>query len=217
MADKELKVLVGIPCMETVHANFAQSLVGLAVPNGTLYDFAIGSLIYDARNHIVYDAINQEADLILWLDSDMVFSQDLFVKLVNAMNLTKADIVTGLYFTRKTPITPVIYSRLETEREGDMIRICKDTYMDYPKDQLFPIHACGFGACLTTVDICKKVIAQHPSPFAPLPGMGEDMSFCYNAREAGGRIYCDSRIKLGHIGNWMFSEAEYQMEEKANG
>ena len=203
---RPMKLMVGLPCMDMVHTHFMQSVIGLTLPQDVLYDFAIGTIIFDARNHILYDAINRGADRILWLDSDMAFTSDLFVKLNNAMELTGADVVSGLYVTRKNPIEPVIYSRLDAEQKDGMMYIHRDVYKDYPENQVFEIAACGFGACLTKVDICKKVIETYGSPFSPLPGMGEDLSFCWHVREAGGLIVCDSSIKAYHIGNYQHRE-----------
>ena len=39
--------------------------------------------------------------------------------------------------------------------------------------------------------------------------MSEDLSFCYRARNIGTKIYCDSRIKFGHIGNYEYTEEDY--------
>ena len=41
-------------------------------------------------------------------------------------------------------------------------------------------------------------------------GGPEDLSFCMRARDVGSEIYCDSRIKVGHIGQYTFSEEGYK-------
>jgi hypothetical protein len=39
--------------------------------------------------------------------------------------------------------------------------------------------------------------------------IGEDVSFCFKARECGFEIYADSTIKVGHVGNYGFSIEDY--------
>ena len=34
--------------------------------------------------------------------------------------------------------------------------------------------------------------------FAPINGVGEDLSFCWRARQCGYKIWCDPSIALGH-------------------
>jgi hypothetical protein len=44
-------------------------------------------------------------------------------------------------------------------------------------------------------------------------GMGEDTTFCFRVKQDGGKIWCDSRIKAGHIGNYVFEEKDYRRGE----
>ena len=50
--------------------------------------------------------------------------------------------------------------------------------------------------------------------FAPIPGYGEDVSFCLRARKAGFRLWCDSRIKIGHIASTTVTEETFQAYRK---
>lgn len=211
-------VLVGMPAFDMMHTVTCRSLVGLAVQPGTNYSFAIGSLVADARNRIVDDAFRTGVERILFIDSDMVFDPDMAYRLQACMTATGADVVCGIMTTRKHPIEPVIYKALSWEEdENGYLKINKETYRDYPIDSVFEIAACGFGACLVTTEICKKIMGIYGAPFTPLPGLGEDLTFCIKAREAGGKIFCDSRIKVGHIGQSLFDEESYwdyrRMEE----
>lgn len=47
---------------------------------------------------------------------------------------------------------------------------------------------------------------KHPSGQGE---MGEDMSFCFKARECGFEIYGDSTINVGHIGSYAYSLQDY--------
>jgi GT2 family glycosyltransferase len=167
--------------------------------------------VYDARNTLVKQALQENFDRILWLDSDMDFQPDLLVRLGQTMDETGADIVSGLYFTRRAPVKPVIYNELGYyhDPEANEVTPHAGSYENYPIDSVFPIEGCGFGAVLMTVDIARKVVDKFGVPFAPIVGFGEDLSFCLRAEEVGGKIVCDSRVKLGHVGLGTISEATY--------
>ena len=75
-----MKVFVAIPSLDTVPALFCQSLALLQRAGDTIVGFQVGSLVYNARNELARQAIKSEADWVLWLDSDMVFSSDLLQK-----------------------------------------------------------------------------------------------------------------------------------------
>jgi hypothetical protein len=211
-------LMVAVPAMDMVYTTFCQSLVGLAVPQGTWFHFTRGSLIYDARNLISVAAVEGGVDKVLWVDSDMEFPQDAFVKLSDTMDETGADVVTAIAFTRKDPILPVIYNELKQEQQGDKIHTTRQFYYDYPKDSAFEIAGCGFGFALTRVSMLKKVIEAMGAPFTPRPALGEDLSFCLRVRELGGKIYCDSRVKVAHIGLVHISEGKILLDgEKDDG
>ena len=53
--------------------------------------------------------------------------------------------------------------------------------------------------------------------FTPLNGVGEDLSFCWRARQCGYNIVVDPEVELGHIGhitvNRKFYESTKQIKE----
>ena len=66
-----MRILIAIPSMDQVPAQFAASLAMLRKTEETAVAFEISSLIYTARNTLALKAIEHKADYILWLDSDM--------------------------------------------------------------------------------------------------------------------------------------------------
>lgn len=209
-----MKILIAIPCMDTVPVAFAESLLNLDKPEGTKVCFKSGSLIYDARNLLSLTAIDNQFDYVLWLDSDMTFPHDTLTRLLEDVNRSHAEMVSGLYVKRTMPTKPVIYYRIEPPKQNEQgipeIQICE--WMNYPKDETFAIAGCGFGCVLTSVKLLKDVWDRYGPAFAPYPWAGEDISFCYRVeqmyRERGEHqyIFCDSRIKCGHIGSFLYTE-----------
>ena len=196
------KILIAVPCMDMVHASFAQSLASLNKVGQCMVNFSVGSLIYDSRNKLAAKAMKEEADYILWLDSDMVFSPDLLEKLIE----DDKDMVSGIYFRRTSPWNPVIFKDSELKDS----RLEWTDYVEYPKETLFKVAGVGFGCVLMKTDILFDMVGRFGDWFSPLYNSGEDLSFCYRAKELGYEIWCDSRIKCGHMSHQMITEDFYK-------
>ena len=210
------KTLIAVPCFDMVHEGFMSSMLKLKKPGETIYASQKNTLIYNARNTIATNAINDGFDRVLWFDSDLTFQDDTMERLVEDMEAGGYDIVSGLYFLRKPNTKPIVFDNLvwEMDTETKMVEAGATYYEDYPKDALFECAGVGFGCVMTTTDILKRVSDKYGLPFTPLLGLGEDLSFCWRATNVGAKIMCDSRIKCGHIGQVEFNE-EWYMREKA--
>lgn len=208
------KTLIAVPCFDMVHTEFMQSLIALEKPENTSFTVVKNTLISVARNTIARNAIDAGFDRIMWFDSDMNIPRDAMMKLTEDMdNNPDIDMVTGLYFTRKTPIKPVIYSTLYWEQTENGVDAGAGNYFDYP-DALIPIAGCGFGCCLTSVDLIKRVWEREGIPFAELVGFGEDLSFCERVNRIGGSIWADTFVKCGHVGVQEYNERMYRAQGK---
>ena len=67
-------------------------------------------------------------------------------------------------------------------------------------DDLFEIGGCGFGGVLMKTDVLMDVMGKFKRIFDPLDGLGEDLSFCWRARQCGYKLYCDASLEMGHVG-----------------
>ena len=198
-----MKTLIAVPCMDQVPAQFAQSLTLLQKVDECAIAFQMGSLIYNSRNNLATMAIQKEVDYVLWLDSDMIFPPDVLKKMLEDRD--KGDIITGIYYRRVSPFKPVLFSKLSIDDKG-----CYwEGYDDYPTDRLFDIEGCGFGCVLTPTNVFLNVISQFDNMFAPIGGVGEDLSFCWRARECGYKIIADPRIQCGHVGHFTIDKQFY--------
>lgn len=205
-----MKTLIAIPCMDMVHTTFMKSVLGLNRTGDCRFSITCSSLVYDARNTLAKQAVTEGFDRVLWLDSDMDFSPDLLSVLSADMDEGR-ELVSGLYFKRKAPIKPVVYKEVgyfHNEQEDTVTPIAV-SYEDYPKDTIFPIAGCGFGGVLVSVDLINRVGEKFGLPFSPILGFGEDLSFCKRVSELGVEMYCDSRVKMGHVGLGTITEETY--------
>lgn len=203
-----MKTLICIPCMDMVHTEFMKSLLGMRRVGDTKYTISCSSLIYDARNNMARRAVKEGFDRVLWLDSDMSFEPDLMERLSARLDEGK-DFVSGIYFTRKAPVRPVLYKECGYyEKDGEVSPVAI-WYDDYPRDSLFKVEATGFGGVMMTTDLIKRVADRFGLPFAPMLGFGEDLSFCGRVSQVGGEMWVDSTIKMGHVGLGTITEDVY--------
>lgn len=204
-----MKTLVAIPCMDMVHTAFCRSLVGLRpVGDAVEYRFSQNSLVYDSRNQIAEYAITNRFDRVLWLDSDMTFEPDLMARLANDLDAGR-EMVSCLYTTRKTNITPCIYKKITPSGRHGLPEA--HSFTDYPKDTIFEVAGCGFGAVMMETELIHDVMRQYGYMFSPIIGMGEDLSFCFRVSSLGKKMFCDSRIKCGHIGQIEYNETHLKV------
>lgn len=204
-----MKVMIAMPCMSMVHTQFVASLLQLRVDCDIEFAFTESSLIYDARNQLARKAVEENFDRVLWLDSDMTFSGDIMKKLSKDID-TGIQMVSALYFTRRAPIKPVIYSECGSFEENGEVIPKAENYLDYPDGSVFEIAACGFGGVMMTTDLIKRVADEFGLPFSPILGFGEDLSFCAKVGMLGEKVYCDSSVKMGHIGYYCFNEQNFR-------
>ena len=201
------KILIAIPCMDQVPAPFAQSLAMIRKPDDDVAcSFQMGSLIYTSRNNLALQAMKTEFDYMLWLDSDMVFQQDLLIRMKQTMDEKGLDFLTGLYFRRVPPFTPVLFDQLDIAEDGS----CTWTdWKDVPEG-LFKVGGCGFGCVLIKTDVLFDVQAKFGELFNPIANMGEDLSFCWRARQCGYDIWCDPSLVCGHVGYTVINDKFYE-------
>ena len=162
------KTLIAVPCMDMVHAEFAENLMSLDRPDGTACAFIKGTLIYNARNTIAQNAIKHGFDRVFWVDSDIILPRDALMKLSADMDAGK-DYVSGLYFMRKPHTLPVIYSEVRWNCMDDGTVETGYTHFDlYPQNAVFRCAGTGFGCVLTSVDILRRMVMKYGAPFTPV-------------------------------------------------
>jgi hypothetical protein len=142
-------------------------------------------------------------------DDDMMLPPDLAIRLLEDMEAhPEIDILAPLAFMRSAPHYAVMYN----VKEGyDPVRKL-DYYInhwviDYPRDKLVECDAIGMGAVCIKMSMVRKM--QKPY-FMSTTATGEDIFFCVNAKkQANARVFMDTRIKLGHLGDPLFIDEQY--------
>ena len=201
-----MKVFIAVPSMDSVPAFFAQSLALLQRAGDTQIGWEVGSLVYHARNNLARQAIKAEADWVLWLDSDMVFAPDTLQRMLKVCQDNSIDFLTAVCFRRKPPYTPCLFDRLEKVDKG-----ASYTALLSAPEGLFKVGGCGFAGVLVSTQVILDVAAKfNGRMFDPIEGFGEDVSFCWRARQCGYDIWCDSGIEFGHVGNCIVTRGYFE-------
>lgn len=159
--------------------------------DGIDYEIAYqgGTLVYVGRDKLAKRAIDRGFTHMLWLDSDMVFNEDLLDDLM----YSGKPFVTGIAHARRAPHCSCIFNEIypaPKRFEGH----------DYPKDT-FKIGGCGFACVLIETKIIEKVFTVNGTAFFPMRELGEDLAFCKRARDLGFEIWAEPSVRLGHIGH----------------
>lgn len=188
-----MKLLIAIPTLDYIHVEFMKSLLGLTKQlneEGIPYEVKIisGTLVYLAREELVSYALSFEFTHVLWLDSDMVFNEEVFDDLYE----TQKDFMTAIFHARRPGHQSCIFKSLTPPE-----RYKWDEYPDTP----FKIKGCGMACTLTKTDVLKAVRDKFGNCFTPAYNLGEDLAFCKRADELGTEIWCEPCIKVGHIGH----------------
>lgn len=189
--NERMKLLIAIPTVDYMHRDFVSSLLALT---GRLHsegvDFAVrmqgDTLVYLGRDQLAMHAVSNGFTTVLWLDSDMVFGQDL----MELLTQSGEEFVTAIAVGRRPPHRSCLFSSLDPP----------ERVTDYP-GELFEVEACGFGCVLIETHILAECLVQYQTCFFPERTLGEDLSFCRRAREMGYRIHAEPRAVIGHIGH----------------
>ncbi|OGI28082.1 MAG: hypothetical protein A2184_01080 [Candidatus Moranbacteria bacterium RIFOXYA1_FULL_44_7] len=196
----ENKVLmIAVPNMGTIKTETFISLFSAAYTLNIPAKLHVqtGCYIHEARNKAVNSALKSGVSHLLFVDADVQFD----MHGINQLFEDDKDIVGGLYYRRQPPHHPTI-----NFREGDKLVIPDK----FPRDSVFEVFAIATGFMLINMKVFKKIEPPwfYFGNFHGKP-MGEDVYFCWKAQKAGFKVYCDPRIKIGHVGDYVYDEKDY--------
>ena len=187
-----MKLMVAVPTVDYVHADFVKSLAKLSLRLGRERipaDIEIigGTLVYIARNRLAQRAIRDEYTHVLWLDSDMTFSD----RIVEDLLFCGKDMVCGAFVSRRPPYGPCVYTDISDP--ANMKKV--ENFGTEP----FRVDGCGFATVLTSVSLLDAVQSNFGTCFRPTEQYGEDLAFCDRVKQLGMEIWCEPTVRPGHI------------------
>lgn len=157
-----------------------------------------------ARNVVAQSLLlmpEDEANGIMWIDSDIRHQPSDISRLLASARHFNAEFVSGVYHQRAMPYDACFYEWRPKKKKFAAVS-------DYPLDVFAPFSGCGFGFVYTSRKVIEGIAKSKE--FSPEKGWfpderdslgyGEDLSFCYQAMNAGFQLYVDTGIRLGHGG-----------------
>lgn len=176
------------------------------------------ALVSRSRSVVATHFLNKTQDeMLMFIDDDVVINPKDAMKLMHIAHEKKLPILGGAYVTKsqKSP--------------GLAIRPLKSGPIGFGSEGgLYPMRSISTGCMIIRREVLEKFIKKDLAPLCKhgqggthdyypffqhtkmkIGGVWEDISedwyFCEKARELGFSVWCDTTIKLGHIGNFEYS------------
>ncbi len=230
-----MKIALSIPCHRTTEAKFTQCLAEMIAHtmsakiewDGELVvpeietNIVSCSILTESRNRLVLEAMNGNADYMLWMDADHVFPKDCLLRLLSH-NLP----VVGCNYARRFDPTAPTASRETEEGKKELVWT---THEVAKRGDMEKIAHLGLGLCLMDMRVFglleKKAIEEGKQHFWPLfrfdhtedgiGVIGEDVYFFQRIRECGVPIYCDHNLSwdVGHLHEKILTNAHCEIQK----
>lgn len=147
-------------------------------------------------------------DYVLTLEDDNLPPPDAHIRLLESIEDTRADAVSGIYFTKGDFNAPMAYGNpLDYQRSG--VLDFKPFPPEVVKDALqrgytMPVNGIAMGCALWKMDLFRQV---EPPWFVTVSDVidgaaqsfTQDLKFCEKAVRAGKRFAVDFRVRVGHM------------------
>lgn len=189
-----MKLLIAVPVYDYMHFQFVECLTKLIRrldADGIEFEviYQGGTLVYVSRDKLARKAIDGGFTHMLWLDADMIFTEDI----VDDLMYCGKQFVAGIYHGRRAPHCSCIFKKIWPD-------IDRWEGCEYPSSA-FKIAGCGFGGILIDVQIVRAVFDRYGTAFFPMRELGEDLTFCKRVAECGFEIWAEPSVHMGHIGH----------------
>lgn len=159
---------------------------------------SMGTILAGQRVALVKDAQKEHCSHILFIDSDMTFTDDALLRLLEH----DVPVVAANCAKRRVPTGPTAAMFRADGTDGAV-------YTEPGQQGAERVDAVGTGFMLVNLEVFDKI----PQPWFSTPWlaerghhMGEDMFFCLQLRKAGIPILIDHGVSqdIGHIGDFEF-------------
>jgi hypothetical protein len=211
---RKQQIAVGFPHNGLTHAVFTVSMAEMVRfefqrPNPDYFWSTLcvqgGSLVHNNRHGLVLAAIDEQADWLLQLDTDISFPETLLRDLFAAAMETKARVVSGLYWQLNVEngefVRHPLAFRINEKGRFENIAEFGSQWID----------GAGAGCLMVHRSVLEEMKSAQPREVAEKGDpywsekcdgvgkpLGEDLSFCWRLHEMGERIWLAAGPKLRH-------------------
>lgn len=209
MNRQNAKVLIAIPSGDYMPVLTVSCIMQLEREEQDSVQLMTGSLVYNARTHLVNTALAEGYTHVMFIDSDMTFPPDTLNRLIER----DVDVCTAICYGRHFPFRPCAYKRV---RKGNKHKAGLTEPIEITKDmpELFTVEGCGSAMILVKTDVYKQMLEKYGEWYEPKWNLGEDLAFTERLKGLGIPIWCDSTIPIGHIGQIVCGKETYLNAKK---
>lgn len=158
------------------------------------------------RNEIVEKS---EGEWLLMLDTDHRFQPDLLIRLLNEMELSGAEVVSGLYLNKHKASGHAPVALVSDER-GGLVNLSS-----WPRGTRHLKVACVGGGCLLIKRSVFRKLQKHynDKPFDLVGNLSEDYSFCKKCTDIGIDIVLCPQVESHHCVPHVLSARDFNFEK----
>lgn len=196
-----MKLLIAVPTHDYMNAGFVACLLKLInklYTDGINFEVQMkaGTLVHTARDYLAGYAIRERFTHVLWLDADMIFTEEVLDDLM----FSGESFVTGICHSRRPPYQTCLFTSLQEVKRWEG---------PYPQDT-FEVAGCGMACVLMETKILDEVFSAYRTCFTPLKDYGEDLAFCLRVQGMGYKIYAEPGARIGHIGQTIIYPEDHE-------
>lgn len=165
----------------------------------------VGHAYNDLIKNILADPNLSKWRYILTLEDDNLPPPDAHIRLLESIEETKADAVSGIYFTKGDIAMPQAY--------GDPRRFAETGVLDFApidvtgflqRGSVVEVNGIAMGCALWRMDLFRQIEPPWFVTVSDIVDGGcksytQDLNFCEKARRAGKHFFVDFRVRVGHL------------------
>lgn len=179
-----------MPIQNSVQADTTQCLIDLLAHRNVIGRAQVsGTLVHKARNKLVESVLEgfPKATHVLFIDDDMVFSNEDLDKLLNAGK----DVIGGVAVERVPPFQPCVVPFNQDWRQLKKL---------WEQENPMKVQSVGMGFTLVAVKILEGLLKNTRDLFffEKDSDYGEDYNFC-RLVNVDSEVWVHPAVKLGHI------------------
>lgn len=194
------------------HTKVFQSWQNMIAPMNQkrAFFYTTGHEVGQAYNAII-EGILANPDVSKWkyiltLEDDNVVPPDAHIRLLESIDQTGFDAVSGIYFTKGDIGMPMAYGDPDEYRKTGVLEFRpRDVRAALQKGHIMEVNGIAMGCALWRIQLFKDI----PKPWFVtvadyIPDKGvqcftQDLNFCERAKKAGKRFGVDFRVRVGHL------------------
>lgn len=178
------------------------------------FNQTIGNQIARQRGDAIRNFEQMDCDWMLWIDSDIVLTPDIFKLLWENRNAETHPVMCGIYFiswemnqTLPAPY-PCIFNIVDRKRGTRPIH-------PLPENQIIPIDVAGLGFCLMHKSVAKKLRETYGETTFQIQidtqHISEDMSFFLKLKELGIPVHAHTGAIVPHVKRFLLDQNYYNL------